>query len=457
MLAWLSAVMLAQATPAAEIIRPQAVRPLPGQLDTVPVFNSNSPELVEEPGILLSTFPSQDMAVPEAHLDFPLSGRFDIFAHHVARAPAPGEVTSLYLGILAHNPSNAPVILDILTAASYLSQPDAPFVPLPELVEFAPWAPVFAGPGSRVMLDVLRQQRLPELPPQQIIPPGQSELLFNQPIPVRTLEPPINGRSTLMQLRSSGALHVASLARYAPITWYGQERAPTLLEWQTLLMTQGLAGPRDRIPTPLSATAGPVIYGRVAGVAQGSQWQARLTDEGTNLLAIPAAGQTFSYGISTLYAGRMGTGQSQSGEMLVRYPDTAYEAHGNYGVHYNLALPLHNPTEQPQTVTVALDTALKEDTLSQAGPRFLESPGPQLFFRGPVRLIYTNDQGTQQIRYLHLVQRRGQQGPPLITLTLASAEVRLVQVDLLYPPDSTPPQLLTIQTLGVTGTNATPD
>jgi hypothetical protein len=99
MLAWLSVVMLAAAPVAvaagapvaqapAEIVRPQEVRPLPGGLDTVPVFNSNSPELVLEPGILLSTFPPGGMAHPEAHLDYALSGRFDVFAHHVARAPA---------------------------------------------------------------------------------------------------------------------------------------------------------------------------------------------------------------------------------------------------------------------------------------------------------------------------------------------------------------------------------
>ena len=64
---------------------PQTVRPLPGGLDTVPVFNSNSPEIIESDGILLSTFPSRGKSAPSAHLNYPLSGRFDIFSHHVAR------------------------------------------------------------------------------------------------------------------------------------------------------------------------------------------------------------------------------------------------------------------------------------------------------------------------------------------------------------------------------------
>ncbi len=42
-----SLTLFAQAAPpATEIVQPQQVRPLPGQLDQIPVFNSNSPELI---------------------------------------------------------------------------------------------------------------------------------------------------------------------------------------------------------------------------------------------------------------------------------------------------------------------------------------------------------------------------------------------------------------------------
>jgi len=44
-------------------VRPQSVRPLPGGLDRVPTFNSNSPELVRTGGILLSTFPPSGKGV----------------------------------------------------------------------------------------------------------------------------------------------------------------------------------------------------------------------------------------------------------------------------------------------------------------------------------------------------------------------------------------------------------
>lgn len=167
-------------------------------------------------------------------------------------------------------------------------------------------------------------------------------------------------------------MYAASLSQFARLNPDGSERAPNLAEWQQILTQGELVTPRDRTPTPPDAT-GSIIYGRVAGVARGSQWRANL---GNPHLTIPEPGQAFSYGISTLRGGMQGTGQIQTAPMLVRYPDTAYAAHGNYGIHYNLALPLHNPTNRSQTVTIKLQTPLKEDRLSAGGLRFLDPPRP---------------------------------------------------------------------------------
>jgi len=452
MLPFLPIFTLAQATPMpapappAEIVQSQEVRRLPGQLDNVPVFNSNSPELVQTEGILLSTFPPNGKSTPAGHLNFPFQGRFDIFAHHVAKALTPDDLRTLYLGIILYNPGKEPVTVDILQAASYLSQPDAPFIELPSQVDNSAGT-VYAGPGDRAMSDVLRSRRQADFPAQLVIPPQQSQLLLNLPIPVRTLEPPINGRSTLMRLRSDGTVYAASLAHYAPVTPDGNERAPTLEEWQQLLDKGELAGPRDRVPTPPEATTGNIIYGRVAGVAQGSEWQAQLVDSpAVQSLNIPQPGQAFSYPLSTVPRGTFGTGQIQSARMLVRYPDTAYLANGNYGVQYSLTLPLVNPTNDTQTVALTIQTPLKEDQ-SQQGLRFLEPPAKQVFFRGTVQIRYNDDAGLPRTRYVHLVQQRGQQGEPLVTLKMPPLNQRLVQVDFLYPPDATPPQVLTVRTV----------
>lgn len=432
-----------------EIVIPQTVRPLPGQLDQVPVFNSNSPEIIGTEGILLSTFPPEGKQHSEAHLNFGFAGRFDLFAHHVFKALAPDNLTGVYLGIIVYNPGDQPVTIDTLQAASYLSQPDAPFITLPAVVE-NPLGTVYAGPGSRAMSDILRGKRQDSFPPQLVVPPNAYRMLLNLPIPVATLDPPINGRSTLMRLRSNGTVYLASLALMARRDPAGNEVAPSLEEWQTVLETGSLATPRDRAPTLLDNTAptNQIIYGRVAGVAIGSRWQGQVTDIPTSAeLTIPEPGQAFSYGLSTLARGRLGTGQSQTAQLRVRYPDTAYEAHGNYGIQYDLALPLHNPTDQPRTVTIALQTPIKEDSLSQNGLRFFDPLPTQTFFRGTVRVRYTDDRGLPQTRYVHLVQKRGQQGDPLATLQMPAGDRRLVEFSFLYPPDSTPPQVLTVNTL----------
>jgi len=200
MLSFLPILTLAQATPILppqEIIKPQEVRSLPDQLDSVLVFNSNSPEVVQTEGILLSTFPPMGKRVPSAHLNQAFEGRFDLFAHHIAKALTPQDLRTLYLGVVVHNPGQTAVTLDILNAASYVSQPDAPFIDLPSYLDNAT-GKVFAGPGGRAVGEVLRGQRQSLFPPQIVIPPGESRLLMNLPIPVKTLTPPLNGRSTTL-------------------------------------------------------------------------------------------------------------------------------------------------------------------------------------------------------------------------------------------------------------------
>lgn len=452
MLSLLSSALLAQVVPMPpvmpqEIVIPQQTRPLPGELDQVPVFNSNNPEVVKTEGILLSTFPPEGKRVPSAHLNFPFQGRFDLFSHHIARAiETPNDLRSLYLGVIIYNPGDEAVTVDVLQAASYLSQPDAEFINLPAQLDNA-LGNIYAGPGDRAMNDVLRGRRQAGWVDRLVIPAKQSRMLMNLPIPVRTLTPPLNGRSTLARLHSNGAVYMANLAMFAKQSPDGSERAPTLEEWEALLATGDFAGPREAPPSPPDRLTGTEIYGRVAAVAQGSQWRTQVTDPDSLLLAIPPSGQSYSYGLSTLLAGKMGTGQNQSATLLTRYPGTAYQAHGNYGIEYKLTFPFINNTNAAQTVQVLVQTPLKEDALSKPGLRFRQPPYPNVFFRGTVRIRYNDDRGLARTQYWHLVQRRGQLGEALATLTMPPGDRRLVQVDFLYPPDATPPQMLTIQTL----------
>lgn len=419
----------------------QEIRPLPGELDRVLVFNSNSPEVVQSEGILLSTFPGEGKQVPAAHLNKPLVGRFDFFSHHIVRSSRQGR--TLYQGVLVYNPNNEPVTLEILQAVSHATNPDAPFVQLPSMVE-NPDGRVYSGPGSRVMNEILRNVREPEFPTKIEIPPQQSRMLFNLPIL------PGSGRTTYMRLQTNAPVYMANMAMYALANPQEGVRAPLLEEWQNLLLTGRLAEPRDRTPTDPSKVGiegEEKVFGRVAGVSIGAEWYARITDRpGEDKLSIPQPGRGISYPINTVTRITLGTNQVQSAPMAVRYADTAINGHGNYGVHYRAILPLVNHTGNGQTVTISIQTPFKQES-ARDRLFFVEPPQGKVFFRGTVRVSYRDDNRQPQVRYFHLVQRQGQQGEPLVTLRMPASDRRIVTVNFFYPPDATPPQVLTVRTL----------
>ncbi len=477
----------------AEVIHYQEVRALPGALDEVPVFNSNSPEVVQQNGILLSTFPKDGMANPDAHLNYALNGRFDIFAHHIARGVDPDDRRTLFMGVVVYNPGSTPVDITIHQGVSYLSQ-EAPFIALPE-ARLSSNGNIYAGPGSRTATDILRGANQAHWPNHITIPPGHVHLLINAPIPLRQLTVPVNGsypqgamipkppvrpvtltaaddqihpetaesdsalpprpvaprplpsngRTTMMYLSSSGPVHVASLARYADLLPNGNEQVPTLQDWLQLLKQGNLATPRDLPPTnPDTYRFGRFYYGRVAGISKGSSWEATLTDEpDSNVLTIPAPGNAFSYVISSVDRNTFGTGQIQSAPMVARYPDTAYRAHGNYGVRYSLKLPLYNNRGSDQTITLKFQTPIQDETLAQA-LRFRRPPEDRIFFRGTVRLKFKNQMGLERTHYVHLVQRRGQEAEPLLQLKIPAEARQDLEIDLVYPADATPPQVITL-------------
>jgi hypothetical protein len=436
----------------------QEIRQLPGQLDRIPVFNSNSPEVVQQDGILLSTFPSNGKTSPGAHLNYPLSGRFDFFSHHIARGNGTDTWRPIYQGTIVHNPSSKTVTVNIIQAVSFVTNPDAPFVNLPAQVENS-LGKTYSGPGSRLSTELLQNRHQSQFPYSVSIPPRESRILFSLPIALG------NARSTFMRLRSNGAVYVANLAMKAPSNtptvqdkndrdsiFKDKEkdlpyREPTLEEWLRVLLRGNLVTPRDRTPTPPNVKVEDVIYGRVSGITIGSQWTGTIVDDDSrsNKLTIPDDGEAFAYPLSTIYDGTLGTKQIQSAPMVARYSDTAYESHGNYGVRYKLSVPLYNDDGDDRTVTLSIQTPIKTDEEKEE-LTFLDPPEDKIFFRGSVQVRYSDDRGLLRTRAFHLVQKRGQQGEPLIKIKMASKEKRLVEIEFIYPPDATPPQVLTIST-----------
>jgi hypothetical protein len=431
--------LAAPAAPApadATVLRRQSVAPLPGGLDRVLVVNDNNPELISGPGILLSTFRGAGRGRPEAHLDLPLNGRFELFSHHVYAGRPDTLDSTLWLAVLAAPRGNRPVTLRLLSGSTALSQATAPgqaaapFLPLPERLEQPAGSPAWSGPGSRVATELLDRGRAPGLPEQWTLPPGSPTVLLVLPLPVRGLDPLLNGRNLQLRLDSDGPLDLATVAAFGE-----GDQPPPPARWLELL--DGPLSPKEHTPTPRGAP-GKLIYSRVSGVQEGATWSGRITDAGADTLSASRA--PISWPIASLERGTLGTAQVQTAELKAFYPGTAWAAHGNYGVLYDLSLPLRNDTTRPLALDLALESPLKHDQ-PLGGLRFRREPARAVMFRGTVEVSGLDGGGR---RRFHLVQRAGQQGPPLGRVSLAPGQVRQLRVRLIYPADATPPQVLSL-------------
>ena len=427
-------------------LRSQVVAPLPGGLDPVLLVNDNNPELIKAPGILLSSFDpvrgwdGTALPVATAHLNSSLNGVFGLFSHHVYAGKPETLDSTLWLAVVAAPRGSAPVTLRLLSGATALSQspdrrqPDAPFLPLPTLLEQGA-TPVWAGPGSRVATELLRRERSPLFPETWTLPPGQLSTLMVLPIPVRGLDPLLNGRNLQLRLQSDGPVDVATLAAFG-----GNDQPPPPATWASLL--RGDLSQREHTPSPRGST-GPIIYSRVSGIQRGSVWRARLSDPGQT--ALPVSRAPISWPIATVERGSLGSGQVQSASLAPFYDGTAWAAHGNYGVEYDLTLPLVNDGTTRTTLQLAFESPLKGDQ-PQGGLRFLPTPGPGVTFRGTVEVSGLDgpDGRPSGRRGFHLVLRSGQSGPVLGNVSLDPGARRELRVRLIYPADATPPQVLSL-------------
>ena len=432
------------ATQPTRITVPQTVLPLPGGLDETPYFNSNSPEVVLESGVLLSTFPKEEKTHPGAHLNYPLDGRFDLFFHHITNASKTGTHRTLYLGLLVGNASKKKVRVDILKAVSHATKPDSPFKDLDTVLDNEK-STIYAGPGDRVMLDLVVEHRQPGWHREITLEPGETRLIQALPLPVKSLLHPLNGRTGLLKLRSDGPVYLATLSAFGDKFLFFGEHRPGLDKWKEVLNTAPLVHPRDKTPT-VPGAKGAIIYGRVAGVAKGSTWKAVVTNDPEKQKLSLGPNQVVSYPINTVAAGTLGTNQIQAAPMLVRYPDTAYLSNGNYGVLYDLTLPIYNNSSEEATIGVSFQTPLKDWNKTDS-LQFYTQPPQQVFFRGTLSFDWTDEQNKEHKKLIHLVEKKGQSVHPLIELLMKPHSTQDVRLKFLYPADCTPPHVLTITTV----------
>jgi magnesium chelatase subunit I len=168
----------------------------------------------------------------------------------------------------------------------------------------------------------------------------------------------------------------------ATVAAYGQnDSPPSDQRWRALLST-GTRSPKEHQPTP-RGSKGRMIYSRVSGVQIGSTWTGSLSDPGSNTLNINES--PISWPISSLERGDLGTNQVQTAELKRFDQGTAWAAHGNYGVEYDLTLPLSNPERSSRTVAIALESPDKRGS-SNGKLQFKPGNSGPVMFRGPIEM-----------------------------------------------------------------------
>lgn len=425
---------------------PQAVLPLPGELSKEQLFNSNNPEEVHTEGILLSTFSPAGKVVPEAHLDYAFSGKFGIFSHHIVKSVDGKENRrTLYEAFLLHNPGKETAHVTVTNGSICLMEPDAPYFDDPPMAP-NPFGALHSGPGSRAADEVVRGRHPPEnlVKKEVTVPPGSTVILAKLPIPVRDLNPPFNKLSTLLYLAADkGCVQVADVVAFADFDEKTKsDIVPSDEKFLSLVTRSSRAGPAEPAATA-PGQKGAFRYGRVAGVSLGTHW--RNSPANSDAIEIKGPGEQFSYVVSSLKFGTHGTGQDQSAPMTVRYPDSAFRAQGNYGLFYDVVFNLKNSTDQARKVDVLFQTPLKSDKPDEC-LTFTDPPYDLMFYRGTIKLTYTDEHGKQRCEYFHFNQRRGERGTRLVTVPIKPGQTSCVRLELVYAADSTPPQVITFRT-----------
>jgi hypothetical protein len=432
-------------TPSADAARPPAsplasqsprilavntIHPLPGGLNQTQVLNSNSPEMVKEDGVLISTFSGKD-----TDLDHRFVGPFELFLHHIAETAFLDGRDTLWIGLLGRADESL-VRLKMLGGVSHLTGPDAPFKELAPLVD-DPEGQVYSGPGSRVAVDQL-MGRAGQLTDYWQIEAGKTRLLQSWPIPAKNfLIPGRNARSGIFRFEADSPVRLAAVALYGR----SGDRFE-LADYEKFVKDGKRAGPPDKAATIYNPRTLSFVYGRVAGVQSGARWVGTLFDKASDTLKSP--GDWLGFPIAALYGNTLGTRQIQAPDLLKRYPTSAVQAQGSYGVLYELTIPLDNPGDTACQYALGFSSPLKMTGDKPGAPMYGNADGKPVMFRGPLRLDWLDTDGKPRQLMRHITLRQGEAGRAFAELGVPPRQRINARLSLIYPADCTPTQLLTI-------------
>ena len=386
----------------------QTAKPLQGQFNTVPVLHSNQPEEVLGPGILVSTTPGSAISAetnePLENATYTFNGEFGLHVHHKyhpqdrSRIGRPGgRRGELTLATILINPGPNPVHLRFSEGAVRNSF-EAPYLAT-NLMGVKPLGPRpwNTGPGDATSVQMLRQQLDRRLADEITIPPYSRMVLFSTALPAKGIA---NG---LLKGRSDGPFQMAVVAAEDP----GSDA-----DILAVLDSGRLAPGRIYLSRVHQIQSG-AVFSRVAGVAVGDRYDARLEhDLDQAPLHVP---------LTSTNRHDFGTGEVQVNPLASRMLDSSLDNVGTYGVRFTVELLLKG-------------SGPYELVLSHPTPNGRHFTA----FRGSIGI--QTDAGYQEV---HVGMRSGQ-SLPLTSLNLKPGQMNRVQVTLVYPADATPGHLLSV-------------
>jgi hypothetical protein len=407
-LATVEAVGMAPSRAYVPLMAGQRAQPLNGSFNNVPVLHSNQPEIVEGPGILVSTTPGSAIASesnqPLRNASYTFSGEFGLHMHHkyypndVSKLGGRRQRGLLTIAAIAINPGDQPVTLSF-ERGSVKNSFEAPYHPN-KLMGVKPLGPRpwNTGPGDATAVQMLRGELDRRLPRDVVIPPKSRKVIVSTVLPARGIA---NG---LLRGRSDGPFQMAVVA--AEETKQDQDLVA--------MLDQGRLAPGRIYLNRIREIQAGQIFSRVAGVALGDEYEASIRhDLGQGPLHVP---------LTSTHKHHFGTRDIQVNQLKTRMVDSAVNNVGTYGVRFDVDLNLTG--EGPYELVFSHPVA--------------SGRAPFTAFRGSIGI--KTEEGYQEV---HVGLKSGQ-SLPIAQLNLKGGQVNPVRVSMVYPADATPGHLLSV-------------
>lgn len=385
-------------------------------------LNSNHPEIITREGLAKGNVAISTLA---KGLNHSFNGPFRIFSSNQNRTGAP-----LHQTLALHNPGNQPVTVTVNTWASTTTR-EAPYKDTqknPDGTAFTgretfTQGVATNGPGQFNAARILRgDNELPAGKRTLTIPPGGTVTLPSSSV--------ASGQELITQgdLISNGPVQAAIVYNSeAPTT----EQVKRQLDAGRYIGTSG----HDKEPTPLDAP-GAIIFSRVSGVVETSQYEGRLTNSQDHSRYLVTGPGEQSYAFNTKRGVDLGTGRNEASRVLVRaeHNKSAYESPLNYGAEFKLGGTFHNPTQQPRKVRLFIDSPIKSND--------------SRVMRGTFEVtVRTSPDAPPQKRLVTLSQSQQTRGQtPLAEFTLPPGASYGVDLRTIYGANNTGPQAVRVVT-----------